>query len=46
MYLSTNLFYLTTIDRVQELKRLNRSLIVQFLDLLDVLVKNPQEVKA
>ncbi|KAI9355175.1 mediator complex, subunit Med7 [Pilaira anomala] len=31
------------IDRVQELKRLNRSLIVQFLDLLNVLVNNPEE---
>ncbi|EPB91006.1 hypothetical protein HMPREF1544_02075 [Mucor circinelloides 1006PhL] len=33
----------TTIDRVQELKKLNRSLIVQYLDLLDVLEKNPSE---
>ncbi|KAI8973350.1 mediator complex, subunit Med7 [Mycotypha africana] len=32
-----------SIDRVQELKKLNRSLIVQFLELLDVLVKNPEE---
>ncbi|KAI8069311.1 mediator complex, subunit Med7 [Gongronella butleri] len=31
------------IDRVAELKRLNRTLIVQFLDLLDVLVKQPEE---
>lgn len=30
-------------DRVQELKKLNRSLIVQYLDLLDVLEKNPSE---
>ncbi|KAG2232545.1 hypothetical protein INT48_000925 [Thamnidium elegans] len=37
------LFPETPIDRVQELKRLNRSLIVQFLDLLDVLVNNPEE---
>ncbi|CAO0789204.1 unnamed protein product [Mucor circinelloides] len=32
-----------SIDRVQELKKLNRSLIVQYLDLLDVLEKNPSE---
>ncbi|KAI9307175.1 mediator complex, subunit Med7 [Cunninghamella echinulata] len=31
------------IDRVQELKRLNRTLIVQFLELLDVLAKQPEE---
>ncbi|KAI7903083.1 mediator complex, subunit Med7 [Cokeromyces recurvatus] len=33
----------SSIDRVKELKKLNRSLIVQFLDLLDVLVKKPDE---
>ncbi|KAI8092157.1 mediator complex, subunit Med7 [Gilbertella persicaria] len=31
------------IDRVKELKKLNRSLITQFLNLLDVLVKKPDE---
>ncbi|ORY94422.1 MED7 protein-domain-containing protein [Syncephalastrum racemosum] len=31
------------IDRVQELKKLNRSLIVEFLDLLDALVRNPDQ---
>lgn len=31
------------IDRVQELKKLNRSLIVQYLELLNVLEKNPLE---
>ncbi|KAI9483540.1 MAG: mediator complex, subunit Med7 [Benjaminiella poitrasii] len=33
----------TSIDRVKELKKLNKSLIVQFLNLLDVLVKKPDE---
>lgn len=33
------------IDRVQELKRLNRILITQFLQLLETLVNNPEEVK-
>ncbi|KAI8374449.1 MED7 protein-domain-containing protein [Radiomyces spectabilis] len=37
------LFPAGPIDRIQELKKLNRALIVQFLDLLDVLVKNPEE---
>ncbi|KAI8368592.1 mediator complex, subunit Med7 [Choanephora cucurbitarum] len=31
------------IDRVKELKKLNRSLITQFLQLLDVLVEKPEE---
>ncbi|KAI8141613.1 mediator complex, subunit Med7 [Fennellomyces sp. T-0311] len=30
-------------DRIQELKKLNRTLIVQFLDLLDVLVNDPDQ---
>jgi hypothetical protein len=34
-----------SIDRVTELKKLNRSLITQFLELLDALVKRPEEVK-
>lgn len=37
------LFPEAEIDRVQELKKLNRSLIVHFLELLDVLVKTPEE---
>ncbi|CAO3624163.1 unnamed protein product [Cunninghamella blakesleeana] len=37
------LFPTGEIDRVQELKRLNRTLIVQFLELLDALAKQPEE---
>ncbi|CAO3691373.1 unnamed protein product [Rhizopus stolonifer] len=31
------------IDRVQELKRLNRALITQYLELLDILIKEPDQ---
>ncbi|KAI7852873.1 MED7 protein-domain-containing protein [Circinella umbellata] len=31
------------IDRIQELKKLNRTLITQYLDLLDILVKDPEQ---
>ncbi|KAJ2355798.1 Mediator of RNA polymerase II transcription subunit 7 [Coemansia erecta] len=34
------------IDRVAELKRLNRSVIFEFLDLVDVLVKDPSQFAA
>ncbi|KAI8099618.1 mediator complex, subunit Med7 [Halteromyces radiatus] len=37
------LFPKDKIDRVAELKRLNRTLLVQFLDLLETLAKNPDE---
>ncbi|KAI7861785.1 MED7 protein-domain-containing protein [Spinellus fusiger] len=37
------LFPSESIDRVQELKKLNRALIAQYLSLLDVLVHNPDE---
>ncbi|KAI8970961.1 MED7 protein-domain-containing protein [Pilobolus umbonatus] len=38
-----HLFPETSFDRVKSLKKLNRALIVQFLELLDVLVHNPEE---
>ncbi|CAO3591012.1 unnamed protein product [Absidia cylindrospora] len=37
------LFPTDKIDRVKELKRLNRTLLVQFLNLLETLSKNPEE---
>ncbi|KAI8889530.1 MED7-domain-containing protein [Backusella circina FSU 941] len=37
------LFPDSPIDRISELKRLNRTLIVQFLELLEVLVERPEE---
>ncbi|OAD69663.1 hypothetical protein PHYBLDRAFT_66118 [Phycomyces blakesleeanus NRRL 1555(-)] len=33
------------IDRIKELKKLNRTLIVQYLGLLDILVNNPDEAR-
>ena len=39
--LSSHNFPLTTVDRKAELKKLNRSILVCFLELLDILINNP-----
>ena len=40
-----NIVFLIPLDRIKELKKLNHSIVINFLELLDILIKSPSSPK-
>lgn len=38
-------YYAFFVDRIKELKKLNHSIVINFLELLDILIKSPSSPK-